>query len=180
MKLDEIQKELERIRENQKTNSASDLYILLNLVEKLYAENKELRNELQKLKDEINRLKGEQGKPDFTPEKSGKNISSEKERKERKPNGTERKTGRRKKQDIPIHEIVPIPIDKSKLPSDIVFKGYSRKIIQGIVIKPHNVLVKRCIYYSPSTGLYYTAELPSEYKKEYSPELHRHSIKYNT
>jgi hypothetical protein len=38
---------------------------LLNLVERLYAEYLALRLEVQQLKDEIARLKGEQGKPSF-------------------------------------------------------------------------------------------------------------------
>lgn len=142
--------------------------MLLNLVEKLYGENEELRKEVQTLKDEINRLKGEKGKPDIKPRKS-ENISSEEERKG--GNTTNRKTSRRKKRELPIHEVAMIAIDKNKLPSDVVFKGYSRKIVQGIKIEPYNILVKRCNYYSPSTCLYYTAEMPSRYAKEYSPEL---------
>ena len=40
---------------------------LLNLVEKLAAENRQLREEVQQLRDEINRLKGEQGQPKIKP-----------------------------------------------------------------------------------------------------------------
>ena len=39
---------------------------LLNLVEVLLAENESLKEIIQQLKDEVNRLKGEQGKPDFS------------------------------------------------------------------------------------------------------------------
>jgi len=55
----------------------------LNLLETLYADNQQLRTQNQQLKDEINLLKGEQGKPDI----KGKNKrpphdhSSEDERK---------------------------------------------------------------------------------------------------
>ena len=38
---------------------------LLNIIERLAGENDALKNELQKLSDEINRLKGEKGKPDI-------------------------------------------------------------------------------------------------------------------
>ena len=41
--------------------------VLLNLIETFVSENTILRQENQALKDEINRLKGEQGKPDFKP-----------------------------------------------------------------------------------------------------------------
>ena len=37
---------------------------LLNIIERLAGENKTQKIELQELRDEINRLKGEQGKPD--------------------------------------------------------------------------------------------------------------------
>ena len=40
---------------------------LCNLVEALYQENLALKAENQKLKDEINRSKGEKGKPDIKP-----------------------------------------------------------------------------------------------------------------
>jgi len=54
---------------------------LFNLVEFMFAENKKQKKEIQLLKDEINRLKGEQGKPDIKSNNNGKdgNISSEKE-----------------------------------------------------------------------------------------------------
>lgn len=57
--------------------------ILLNLIEQQQLEIKELRQENQKLRDEINRLKGEQGKPDIKGNKKKelkKDHSSEKER----------------------------------------------------------------------------------------------------
>ena len=58
---------------------------LMNLVEVLVADNMRLREEVQQLRDEINRLKGEQGKPTIRPQtKDGndnQNHSSEKQRK---------------------------------------------------------------------------------------------------
>jgi regulator of replication initiation timing len=62
------------------------MVLLLNLVEELLAENRALREENQHLRDEINRLKGEQGKPDIRANKSkaspaaSSNYSSEQER----------------------------------------------------------------------------------------------------
>jgi len=38
---------------------------LLNIIERLASSNDAQESELQKLRDEINRLKGEQGKPDI-------------------------------------------------------------------------------------------------------------------
>ena len=48
------------------------IQMLLNLVESLYQENLSLKKQLQNFQNEINRLKGQQGKP---PIKPGKNNS---------------------------------------------------------------------------------------------------------
>ena len=56
--------------------------VLFNIIEENVKVINILKEENQKLKDEINRLKGEQGKPDIKPK--NKNISSEKERKKQK------------------------------------------------------------------------------------------------
>jgi len=66
--------------ENPSLKEAS--FVLLNIVESSVAETIKLRNENQSLKDEINRLKGEQGKPDIKANaKKNTDISSEQERK---------------------------------------------------------------------------------------------------
>jgi len=50
--------------------SSKELNILLvNMLEVLLGSNERLAKELQELKDEINRLKGQQGKPIFKPNK---------------------------------------------------------------------------------------------------------------
>ena len=53
---------------------------LLNIIEDLSANVHRLQEENQRLRDEINRLKGEQGKPEIKPKKSKRDHSSEKER----------------------------------------------------------------------------------------------------
>ena len=58
---------------------------LMNLVENLHAKVQEQAEEMQRLRDENNRLKGEQGKPDIKPNKPARHLSSEKERRESKP-----------------------------------------------------------------------------------------------
>ena len=58
------------------------LTLLFNKIEEQANEISALKMENQKLRDEVNRLKGEQGKPDIRPQTSSKDFSSEKERKE--------------------------------------------------------------------------------------------------
>ncbi len=78
--LESIQNEIEKIEDR---NTRAIMSVLYNLVEDLASENTRLREENQALKDEINRLKGEQGKPEIKPNrKKDGNISSEQERKE--------------------------------------------------------------------------------------------------
>jgi len=73
----------------QLENSASQALVkkLLNLIERVVKENNTLLTERQQFCDEINRLKGEQGKPDIKAnKKKDGNISSEAERKEAEAN----------------------------------------------------------------------------------------------
>ena len=76
--LEKIQPDLEGTNEYARKKGVSQL---LNLIEVLVAENEHFKIEYQTLKDEINRLKGEQGKPDIKANKKNDgDISSEKER----------------------------------------------------------------------------------------------------
>jgi regulator of replication initiation timing len=58
---------------------------LMNQVEELSVRVKSQAEEIQRLRDENNRLKGEQGKPQIKPDVEPKLISSEKERKSQQP-----------------------------------------------------------------------------------------------
>lgn len=78
--LENIQNKIENI-EDKKTKEI--LSVLYNLVEDVLSDNTRLREENQALKDEINKLKGEQGKPDIKPNnKNDGDISSEQKRKD--------------------------------------------------------------------------------------------------
>jgi len=78
--LESIQPDIETIEDPKIKRLVS---VLLNLVEVLASDSARLRQENQALKDEINRLKGEQGKPDIKPNRrQDGNISSEQERKQ--------------------------------------------------------------------------------------------------
>jgi cell division protein FtsB len=57
--------------------------ILFSIIEKQNEEIESLKVENQKLRDEINLLKGEQTKPKIRGSKKNENISSEKERRKR-------------------------------------------------------------------------------------------------
>ena len=117
------------------------------------------QQEIQELKDEINRLKGEQGKPKFTTKKP--DTKTGKERKiETDPKKPWVKSSKKGKIRIDRTEI--IRLDPNKLPTDAEFKGYEDKIVQNIEIKTDNVLYKLEKYYSPSERKTYIAETEEE------------------
>lgn len=145
------------------------LVLVLNLVEEVKQENDHLREINQKLRDEINRLKGEQGKPDIKPgKKKGEqtDLSSEKER--RRPK-TWKKGSKLDK--IKVDDEKVLLVDKSKLPDDAEFKGYETVIVQDLKIETNNIRFKKEKYYSPSTGETWLAPLPDGYEGEFGPHV---------
>jgi len=151
---------------------------LLNLVESLASENARLTEIVQQLHSEINRLKGEQGQPEFTEKKKKDgDISSEKERKEAEGfNAKSKKEPRNRKpkqSKIKIDRLDICPVDKEKLPKDAIFKGYKDEVVQDIIIKTENVKYRRFVPYSPSQKKYYYGQLPVEVrgKGEFGPGI---------
>ncbi len=140
--------------------------LLLNLIEQLNSKVIELEAETQKLRDENNRLKGEQGKPEIKANKKKglkKDYSSEKERKKSKNHRKSRKKAQIK---IDREEIVEYPPDQ--LPEDAEFKGYEEVIVQDIVLKTDNVKFRKQKFYSAQRGKTYLAWLPAGYEGEFA------------
>ena len=125
------------------------LVVLFNLLERASAEIAALREENQRLRDEINRLKGEQGRPHIRPgRKKDGDISSEKERRGReKSNGRKRRGSKLDK--IEVHRTEVRRVATEGLPGDAVFKGYESVIVQDLKITPENTEFKKEIYHSP-------------------------------
>ena len=150
---------------------AETLPILTNLIEGLSEENEKLKIEIQKLRDENNRLKGELGKPKFPGKKGsgkGKNISSEKDRKQRE--GKEEKP-KSKKKDIPIDRTEICKVYPSILPADAEHRGYEPILVQEILITTDNVEYKKEIFFSPSENRFYVGELPTGIVGRFGPGI---------
>jgi len=146
---------------------------LLNLIETLNQEILELKRQNQELRDDNNRLKGEQGKPKIKPnKKSPGQYSSEKERKKSK-----KRKKRRKKGHIKKHKSQICHVDKSLLPKDAQFKGYDRVVVQDIKFEAHNTLFLKEKYYSPSLRKSYLASLPPGYEGEFGPTIKALALK---
>ena len=116
------------------------------------------KNQVQQLKDEINRLKGEKGRPDIRPQSKKSPVLDHSSEAERKPQKNKNK-GKAKKI-IKIDRHVIVPLNKADLPKDAKFKGYQSRIIQDIQIRSDNVEYKLESYYSPSLNKTFIALIP--------------------
>lgn len=171
MKPDDIDliKSLTPDRINQ-TSDPDIIYRLLGILETCITEISDLKQEVQSLRDEVNRLKGEKGKPEF-PKNRGKrdDYSSEQNRKNPTKPAHKGRTERNYKVQITREVVCHVPSES--LPFDAVFKGYSTAIVQDIKILPDNVQFQIERFYSPSTGKTYSGSRPDGYEGEYGPGI---------
>ena len=139
--------------------------ILLHIIEELNEEVQALKAELQKTRDELNHLKGEQGKPKFPVPNKKKDISSEKERNTPIPLG-ERKS-KEKLSKIKIDVTEDCKVDPGILPKDAVLKDYDTVVVQDIIITTKNTAYRKEVWYSPSQHRTYRGELPNGIEGEF-------------
>jgi hypothetical protein len=140
---------------------------LLTLLEDVRADLRAAQAEIQRLRNEINRLKGEQGQPTIkpnTPQPPPKDLSSEQERRTPKVWSKGRKTDR-----IPIDRAQVVAVDPARLPPDAVFKGYEDVVVQDVLFRTDNVLFQKEKFYSPSQHTTYRASLPQGYSGQFGP-----------
>lgn len=164
--------DLSQIRDEQ----SKELIIrLLNLVESLSADLREAQQEIQRLRDEIARLKGEKGKPNIKPNAASghRDYSSEKDRKqgdqETKAAGAEPKEPKQKRVRIDREEV--LKVDPALLPADAQFKGHEDVLVQDLIFRTDNVLFHKEKFYSPTERKTYLAELPRGYQGQFGPQL---------
>jgi hypothetical protein len=105
----------------------------------------ELTEENQRLHDENNRLKGEQGKPRILPNKGRGDRSSEKERRQSRPHHKESKQAH-----IQIDREVVVKVNQDLLPADAQFKGYMDVVVQDIEFRTDTIRFRKEKYSSPS------------------------------
>jgi hypothetical protein len=158
--------DLHQIREE---NARELIVRLLNLVEKQAADLRDAQVEMQRLRDEVNRLKGEQGKPKIkgnTPKPTPTDHSSEKERHQSRPRHKSSK-----KAEIKVDREQEAAVDPSILPRDAEFKGHEDVVVQDILLRSDNILFHKQKYYAPSTHQTYLAELPRGYAGQFGPGI---------
>lgn len=149
---------------------------LFNLIETVQQECRTLAGENRQLRDEILRLKGEQGPPQFPKKKSpmtldpkalpSRDVSSETER------FTPKEWHKRAKNErIRINRTETVAVDRTLLPPDAVFKGYDEVIVQDLLVLTDNVKFRKEKFYSSSRGRTYLAPLPPGYEGEFGPNV---------
>ena len=150
----------------------SAMIALLNLIESLAHENEQQRQTIQTLKDENNRLKGEQGQPSIRPQ-TPTDTTSHSSEEDRKKRQKKRKPKKRlkKKEVIKADRQVRLELDPSTLPADAQYKGRQSTIIQDLKIVTDNIEFLRDVYYSPSLNKTFMVELPKGYEGEFGPNV---------
>jgi Transposase IS66 family len=151
------------------------LVFLVNLVEDQKHEISELRAENQRLHDEINRLKGERGKPTIKGNKppSGKstNYSSEPERRTPREWAKDKKTPT-----LVVSREEVLRIDPAILPADAEFKGYEDIIVQDLIFRSDTVRFRKEKFHSPGEHKTYLAPLPPGYAGQFGPGIRALSL----
>lgn len=155
----------EEIDFDNKETIKNIILMLLNTIESQARIMEELREKNQRLKDEINHLKGEKGKPEINPNVPRKENDIHKEKKSKKWKK------RSKKHRIKIDKTEVRRVDPDILPPDAEHKGYRTVLVQNIIFETNNIEYKLERYYSAGEDKFYEAELPEGIDGEYGANL---------
>jgi hypothetical protein len=154
----------------QEENAREIVKRLLNMIEQLSGEGRELRIENQWLRDEVNRMKGEQGKPNIRGNASGRggtaDHSSETERHQKR-----KRSKKSKKNNVPIQREAVLQVDRARLPADAQYKGCATVVVQDVRIQAEHVRFYKEKYYSASQHKTYLAKLPPGYAGQFGPGI---------
>ncbi len=116
------------------------------------------REDIQRLRDEIARLKGQKGKPKIPPSRLEKETKEEKRKKKKKKGGKRPGSKKRSKtKDLPIHETIPVP--PKEIPEGSTRAGHDDWIVQGLRIEAYNVCYQLERWLTPE-GKLIKGELP--------------------
>jgi hypothetical protein len=112
------------------------------------------QKQIDKLEQEILKLKGETTKPDIKPSSMDKGGSSENDA----PSSKKKKGPRRSKKGNLIIDETHI-IQPDEIPENSRFKGYQERVIQDITFQTHNICYRLAEYTTPE-GLTIVGQLP--------------------
>jgi hypothetical protein len=122
--------------------------------------------QIQKLKDEIDKLKNHPRRPDIKPSRLGKKGKKASNKNKGKRAGSIKK---KKTAELTIHK--DEPVEPENIPVGSRFTGYSDFVVQGLKFEAYNIRYRRKIYETPSGG-YVSGQLPARLNgKHFDPTL---------
>ncbi len=142
-----------------------DITSLKALVLELLEDQAALRAENAVLREEIRRLKGLSGPPDIKP--SG--MDGEARSRGKAGRAANKARRRAKKGRVAIDERRVVA---AEAPAGSRFKGYEDYLVQDLVCRPYNVLLRRERWLTPE-GAYVVAPLPAGTRGHFGAELRR-------
>lgn len=127
---------------------------------------------IQTLKDEIAVLKGNKPKPQIKPSKmeNGSKGNQDKQSTDSKRPGSEKRS---KTSELKVHEIIKIPAEN--VPEGSVFKGYKDFVVQGLIIKCHNICYRMERWETPNDS-YVEGKLPLSVRGHFDSKLVSYAI----
>ena len=168
-KLKKIHVELDNLKDDSRA-----VTLLVDFSESMVSEHDRLTTENQSLKDKLNELTGEQGKPNIRKQTKSKDksndISSEGNRKKGKKIKTRGKGGS-KKSKITTTRDVTLSMKPEDLPPDAKKSGRKKTVIQDVQFTIENTVFIRQQYYSVMENKYYLTPLPPGYEGQYGPNI---------
>ena len=135
----------------------------------------ELEQENAALYEELARLKGLKGRPDIKP--SNLDKKTDKALSDSKSDGKKRRGGAGKRCKTAALEIDDTRIIKVAAPPGSRFKGYRDSVIQDIIIRRNNVLLRREVWETPE-GTFLVAPMPEDIHGHFGAELRRFVVFY--
>lgn len=132
-------------------------------VSRLFDIIREMKEELEKQRDEIARLKGLKGKPKIKPSGMDKGTSDKKDGGGKRP-GSEKRS---KTETLEIDDTVVI--HPENIPEGSIFKGYSDFVVQDLEIKKKNTLYRLALYKTADGVL--SGQLPKAIDGHFGAEL---------
>jgi Transposase IS66 family len=143
---------------------------LIALVESLTTQVRDLKALVQAQRDEIARLKGEQGKPQVRPQ-ARQDRSSEGERpKDPAPAPELAATPRAPRLPAKQRDVV-VPLDRTTLPPGAEHAGYEDYTVRDIVFFGEEIRYRRETYRDPKTGERWVAPLPPGVRDHFGPQV---------
>lgn len=160
---------------------------LLRVIDQLEAANAQLRATVEqqqlridRLEDEVRRLKGLPDQPKRKPgpsplnDPSGPPSASAEKKKPNTPDGKRPGSAKRcKTRELTIHKTEPLRL--YNLPDGTRFLGYLDFLVQDLRFEPYNTRYRRARYQLPD-GTVITAPLPADVKSHFGPTLRQYAL----